>query len=156
MKMDDRYEIRIVVVELRNGNPGNCYDNFEQFKIEHPCSPYRFGYRVFDTLKECIPDCCNDWNESVEEAIEEYRYLEPYSELRIKEKRLAAYINKKLEEKVFSNIKISNMKSILALGDTFTADISYTQSMDGCEKNINKKNVFFTYNQGEWFSNIFN
>lgn len=77
MKLDNRYEIRVVVVEIREGigvhrSLGDVYDNFEEFKKDKPDSSYRFGYVVFDTEYGYIPDNCNDWNDSVEEAIFDY------------------------------------------------------------------------------------
>lgn len=72
MKINDRYEIRGVVVEQKDGTTGDVYDNFKDFKREHPFSPYKFGYVVFDTEYGYIPDSCNDWNDSPEEAMFDY------------------------------------------------------------------------------------
>lgn len=75
MKINDRYEIRIVVVELVDvpysiyKYTGDVYDNFEEFRKEKPNSSYKFGFIVFDTEYGYIPDNCNDWNDSVEEAM---------------------------------------------------------------------------------------
>lgn len=51
---------------------GDVYDNFEDFKREHPFSSYKFGYVVFDTEHGYIPDSCNDWDDSPEEAMFDY------------------------------------------------------------------------------------
>lgn len=72
MKINERYEIRVVVVEDRNGATGDVYDNFREFRKEHPFSSYRFGFIVFDTEYGYVPDDCNDWNDSPEEAIMDY------------------------------------------------------------------------------------
>ena len=73
MKINERYEIRVCVIQLVNaGCPGDCYDNFETFKKEHPFSPYKFGFIVFDTYTGFVPDECNDWNDSPEEAMMDY------------------------------------------------------------------------------------
>lgn len=74
MKINNRYEIRVVVVEKKDGDgiTGDVYDNFEDFKREHPFSSYKFGYVVFDTEYGYIPDSCNDWNDSPEEAMFDY------------------------------------------------------------------------------------
>lgn len=32
MKINDRYEIRVVVVEQKDGTTGDVYDNFKDFK----------------------------------------------------------------------------------------------------------------------------
>lgn len=72
MKINDRYEIRVVVVEQKDGTTGDVYDNFKDFKREHPFSSYKFGYVVFDTEYGYIPDSCNDWNDSPKEAMFDY------------------------------------------------------------------------------------
>lgn len=72
MKINNRYEIRVVVIELTNDGTGDVYDNFEDFKKEHPFSSYRFGFVVFDTQYDYVPDECNDWNDSPEEALMDY------------------------------------------------------------------------------------
>lgn len=72
MKINNRYEIRVVIVEMANGGTGDVYDNFEDFKKEHPFSSYRFGFVVFDTEYGYVPDNCNDWNDSPEEALMDY------------------------------------------------------------------------------------
>lgn len=78
MKIDERYEIRTVVVELHEywGTgviPGDVYDNFSTFKKEHPFSSYKFGYVVFDTETGLVPDTCNVWYESPGEALVDYQ-----------------------------------------------------------------------------------
>lgn len=70
MKMNDRYEIRVVVIEIKsNGTSGNIYDNYKTFKMEKPYSGYIFGYVVFDTETGRVPDECNDWNDDVIGAV---------------------------------------------------------------------------------------
>ena len=60
------------MISQEHGVDGDVYDNFADFKKEHPFSPYRFGYIVFDTEYGYIPDGCNDWNDSPEEALVDY------------------------------------------------------------------------------------
>lgn len=74
MKINERYEIRVVIVELReNGTTtGDVYDSLEKFRKNHPFSSYKFGYIVFDTETGYMPDNCNDWNDSPEEAMFDY------------------------------------------------------------------------------------
>lgn len=72
MKINNRYEIRVVVIDMTNDGPGDVYDNFEDFKKEHPFSPYRFGFIVFDTEYGYVPDNCNDWNDSPDEAMMDF------------------------------------------------------------------------------------
>lgn len=76
MKINYKYEIRIVVVEITDslGNTGDVYDNFNEFKMEKPESSYRFGFVVINTETGYIPDNCNDWNDSIEDAIADYEY----------------------------------------------------------------------------------
>ena len=55
MKINERYEIKLVVGELTSsGIIGDIYDNFKDFKDEHPNSPYDFGYIVFDNYKNSV------------------------------------------------------------------------------------------------------
>ena len=74
MKINDRFEIRVVIVELLDNKGtfasiGDIYNNFKEFKRKCPYSSYRFGFVVFDTENNCVPKVCNDWNESPEEAM---------------------------------------------------------------------------------------
>ncbi len=78
MKIDERYEIRTVVIELREDErsgiiPGDVYDDLQTFKKEHPFASYKFGYVVIDTKSGYVPDTCNDWNDSVEDALMDYQ-----------------------------------------------------------------------------------
>ena len=73
MKINERYEIKLVVGELTSsGIIGDIYDNFKDFKDEHPNSPYDFGYIVFDNYNNSVAAWCNDWNDSPEEALSDY------------------------------------------------------------------------------------
>lgn len=77
MKIDNRYEIRVVLLEVRDGigkhnSIGDVYDNYEEFKKNHPFSSYKFGFTVFDTESGCVPDGCNEWNDSPEDAMFDY------------------------------------------------------------------------------------
>lgn len=73
MKINKRYEIKLVIIKNDNGIPTDCYDSFEIFKKENPYSSYRFGYIVFDNELGSIPSDCNDWNTSPEEAMFDYQ-----------------------------------------------------------------------------------
>lgn len=77
IKLDERFEIKVVVVELLDNEGtfasiGNVYDNFKAFKKKHPNSSYMFGFVVFDTENNCVPEEFNDWYESPEEAISDF------------------------------------------------------------------------------------
>lgn len=78
MKIDERYEIRTVVIELREVEgsgiiPGDVYDDLQTFKKEHPFASYKFGYVVIDTETGFVPDTCRDWNDSPEDALMDYQ-----------------------------------------------------------------------------------
>ena len=78
MKINDRYEIRIVILEVCDGVGvhrmiGDVYDNFEEFNRDKPFSDYKFGYVVFDTEYGYVPELCNEWNDSPEEAMFDYQ-----------------------------------------------------------------------------------
>jgi hypothetical protein len=73
MKIDDRYSIVIVVIdEGVNGCPRNVYNNFSEMKKENPHRGYRFGFCVIDNKTGFVPDVCNDWNDTPEEAMFDY------------------------------------------------------------------------------------
>ncbi len=73
LKINDRYEIRIVVIEIKDsGRTGDVYNNLSEFKEDKPFSGYRYGFIVFDTETGSIPSDCNDWNYSVESALFDY------------------------------------------------------------------------------------
>jgi hypothetical protein len=75
MKLNERYKIEIVIVEIRaDGSTGDVYDDYALFRNDKPNSSYMFGYIVFDTEYGFVPDNCNDWNDSVEDAIADYEY----------------------------------------------------------------------------------
>lgn len=72
MVLDEKFEIRVVVVEMREDGYGDIYSDFTKFKTEHPNSGYRFGCCVTDRENGCVPAECNDWNDSPEEALYDY------------------------------------------------------------------------------------
>lgn len=73
MKIDDRFRMEILVIDIDDrGVPGNAYDDFARFRKENPSSGYKFGFCIVDTTTGYVPDQCNDWNESPEEALSDY------------------------------------------------------------------------------------
>lgn len=76
MKIDKRYEIRVVIVEVIKENKlcsyGDVYDSLEDFKRDKPFSPWRYGYVVFDTETGLVPAECEDWNHNVEMALQDF------------------------------------------------------------------------------------
>ena len=72
MKIDDRYEIRMLIGTENVDGVGDLFDNFELFKKEHPFVRYRFVYCVIDTKTGYIPEGCCDYHDSPEEAIFDY------------------------------------------------------------------------------------
>ena len=57
MKINDEYEIGIVIIEL---------------KKDHPTSKFKYGYVVINTTSKYIPAECNDYNDTPEEAMQDY------------------------------------------------------------------------------------
>ena len=72
MILDNNYEMKVVIIEDKNGVPGDIYDDFGKFKNEHPHSSYKFGFCIINSADGSIPDECNDWNDSPEEAMFDY------------------------------------------------------------------------------------
>ena len=73
MKINERYEIGIVFVEiLDDGSTGDVYDCLAELEKEKPHSDYQIGFVVIDTETGLVPDNCNDWNDSQIEAINDY------------------------------------------------------------------------------------
>lgn len=70
MFLNNQYEIKIVVIEIKeDGNTGDCYDSFTEFKKEHLKSSYKFGFVVIETATGFIPYGYDDWYDSVDEAL---------------------------------------------------------------------------------------
>lgn len=73
MKINDIYDIRIVVIEIvgegESQTTGAVYHDFGEFKKSRPYSGYKFGYVVYDTEYNYVPGECNPWNETIEEAL---------------------------------------------------------------------------------------
>lgn len=73
MMIDGRHEIRVVIVELLpDGSTGDVYDDLSKFRAERPNGDFKFGFVVFDTVTGFVPDDCNDWNDSPDEALMDY------------------------------------------------------------------------------------
>ena len=71
--LDERYHMSIVVIETKaDGSPGDVFADFAKFKATHPHSSYRFGFCIIDNRTGYIPDECNDWNDSLEEALMDF------------------------------------------------------------------------------------
>ena len=87
MKLDNRYEIRVVVILTEGEFSDTCYYDFAEFKKVHPYDSYKFGFIVYDTKNDEVPSLCNEWNDSPEEALFDYQDMLDH-----------AYIEKILEE----------------------------------------------------------
>lgn len=74
VKINDQYRIDVCVVEWNHGKSGDVYDCFEDFKREKSNSGYIFGFIVVENKTGIIPVNCNDWNDTVDEAIADYEY----------------------------------------------------------------------------------
>ena len=82
--LDDRYEIRTVYAnQLENDCYGDIYSFRNEAAIAHPGEEIIFGFCVVDTTTGLIPDGCNDWNDTVEEAVSDF---EKYKERKGEEK----------------------------------------------------------------------
>lgn len=68
MKIGSHYRIGILIIS----ESGATYDDFDDFREKEPHSKYEFGFCVVDTDTGLIPDVCNDWNDSPQEALFDY------------------------------------------------------------------------------------
>jgi len=69
MKINDRYEIRIVVIESCNGATGDCYTSLPEFKTDYPDSEFLFGYILFDNQTGFAAENTEDWYDTPEDAL---------------------------------------------------------------------------------------
>ena len=72
MKINDKYEVRVMVAELTSNGYGNIYDSLDDFRAAHPGSKPMYGYVVVNSETGKIPPECGDFFESVDEAIRDY------------------------------------------------------------------------------------
>lgn len=67
------YKIQMVFAnQLSDGAYGDIYDLRQDVKREHPNDGILIGYCVVDTVEGIVPLGCNDWNNTVAEAIADY------------------------------------------------------------------------------------
>lgn len=70
---ENGYKIRTVYApQTENGGYGDIYNFPEEVMLEYPGKEILTGYCVISEESGLVPDGCNDWNESVEEAVEDY------------------------------------------------------------------------------------
>lgn len=72
MILDNNYRMKVVIIEYTNGSSGDVFDDFREFKSKYPHSGYKFGFCIVSIADGIIPDGCNDWNDSPEEALMDY------------------------------------------------------------------------------------
>lgn len=73
MKINDEYEIGIVIIELLDdGTTGDIYTDMREFKKDHPTNKFKYGYVIINTTSKYIPAECNDYNDTPEEAMQDY------------------------------------------------------------------------------------
>lgn len=74
LNINDNYSICLVVANYDEeiGGYGDIYNSIEEMKKEHPEAKPIYGFCVMDTRNNCVPDECNDWNATVEDAINDY------------------------------------------------------------------------------------
>lgn len=70
-----------------------------------------------------------------------------------KEKSLVDYLNKRLADKGFIDISITNIR-VFANGNLI-ADVSYTWKLNAEEERVGYKNIVFIYKDEEWYSPLF-
>jgi hypothetical protein len=69
MKINDRYEIQLVVIENCKGMTGDCYTSFQEFRRDYPDAEFSFGYILFDTQTGFAAEDTEDWYDTPEEAL---------------------------------------------------------------------------------------
>lgn len=69
MKINDRYEIRIIVIETCNGVTGDSYDSLPEFKKDYPDSEFSFGYILFDNHTGVVAEDTEDWYDTPEDTL---------------------------------------------------------------------------------------
>lgn len=70
---ENGYKIRTVYAnKTDDGGYGDIYDFPEEVMLEYPGDEILTGYCVISNATGFVPDGCNDWNESVEEAVRDY------------------------------------------------------------------------------------
>ena len=72
MKIDERFELRLVVLENRDEMTGDCYDSFLEFRRNHPYSGYIFAYIIYDTHEDEMAEDSKDWYDTPEDALNDY------------------------------------------------------------------------------------
>ena len=70
-----------------------------------------------------------------------------------KEKLLIGHINKRLNEKEFTDIEITNIRTFA--DGALLADVSYTWRLNAWTKRAEHKDVIFIYKNEEWHSPLF-
>ena len=79
MKLDNvgRFELQVVVANKLPADYvfsyGDIFDSYADIQQEYPHDEYLYGYVVVDTLTGLVADGCNDWNDSVEDALSDYK-----------------------------------------------------------------------------------
>lgn len=70
-----------------------------------------------------------------------------------REKSLVDYLNKRLSDKGFTDISITNIR-FFADGNIL-ADVCYTWKLNAWEKRAEHKDIIFIYKDEEWHSPLF-
>ena len=70
---ENGYKIRTVYAnKTEDGSYGDIHNFQEEVMLEYPGVEILTGYCVISNATGFVPDGCNDWNESVEEAVQDY------------------------------------------------------------------------------------
>lgn len=70
---ENGYKIQKVFANKNeDGNYGDIYDFESDVKNEHPNDEVLIGYVVISELSGLIPNGCRDWNNTINEAMDDY------------------------------------------------------------------------------------
>lgn len=74
------YKVQVVYAnKTTDGGYGDIYDFRSEVEHEHPGAEVLKGYCVIDEALDLVPDGCNDWNENIPAAIQDYEdHVVPY------------------------------------------------------------------------------
>lgn len=72
-QLDERYELRTVYADkTSNGSYGGVYRSRLEAVKQNPGKEIVFGFCVIDTITNFIPEGCNVWNNTVDEAVTDF------------------------------------------------------------------------------------
>lgn len=73
MKIRDDYEIRPVIAPIDStGMILDIYNDFDEFTRDNPDEKFKIGFVVTDIQTGWIVNECNDWNDTMEDALKDF------------------------------------------------------------------------------------